>query len=75
MEDGGKVQRLRNILGRYKIDGEVKNSIGNGEGKELICTTHGHELRGGMWGGGGSTGQRGIKGKWDNYNSIINKIY
>ena len=25
--------------------GEVKNSIGNGEAKELICTTHGHELR------------------------------
>ena len=24
----------------------VKNSIGNGEPKELICTTHGHELRG-----------------------------
>ena len=22
--------------------GEVKNSIGNGEAKELICTTHGH---------------------------------
>ena len=28
--------------------GEVKNSIGNGEAKELICTTHGHELSG--WG-------------------------
>ena len=25
---------------------EVKNSMGNGEAKELICTTHGHELRG-----------------------------
>ena len=25
--------------------GEVKNSIGNGEAKELTCTTHGHELR------------------------------
>ena len=25
--------------------GEVKNSIGNGEAKELICTTHGYELR------------------------------
>ena len=30
---------------------EVKNSIGNGETKELICTTHGHELRGGIAGG------------------------
>ena len=28
--------------------GEVKNSIGNGEAKELICMTHGHELTGGM---------------------------
>ena len=38
---------------------EVKNSIGNVEAKELICTTHGHELKGGGW--------RGIKGvKWDN---------
>ena len=42
---GGKVQGIRSINGRYKIDGEVKNSIGNGETKELICTTHGHELR------------------------------
>ena len=27
------------------IQGEVKNSIGNGEAQELICTSHGHELR------------------------------
>ena len=37
--------------------------------------THGHELVEGMlrWG----TGWRGIKGrkKWDNYNSVMNKIY
>ena len=26
--------------------GEVKNSIGNGEAKELICMTHGRGLRG-----------------------------
>ena len=31
----------------------VKNSIGNGEPKELICTTHGHELRGAILLGGG----------------------
>ena len=24
--------------------GDVKNSIENGEAKELICMTHGHEL-------------------------------
>ena len=26
--------------------GKVKNSIGNGEAKEIICTTHAHELSG-----------------------------
>ena len=33
---------------------EVKNTIGNGEAKELTCTTRGHELRQGreMLGGG-----------------------
>ena len=36
--------------------GEVKNSTGNGEDKELICFTHGHELRGGMLVGGGVQG-------------------
>ena len=59
--------------------GEGKNSIGNGEAKELICTTRGHELRAGASNAGGSgiAGWRGIKGKnkWDNCNSIINKIY
>ena len=54
---------------------EVKNSIGNGEAKELICMTHGHELTGDA-GGNGDTRQREAKGKnWDNFNSIINKIY
>ena len=38
--------------------------------------THGHELRGEGW-KEGVTGQKRIKGreKWDNCNSIINKIY
>ena len=57
--------------------GEVKNSTGNGEAKELICMTRGHELSGGMLAGGrvqGRRGERGVK-KWDNYNSIIKKIY
>ena len=53
---GKKVQGIRIIIGRHKIrQGEVKNSIGNGEAKELICRTHGHELRGGER-------RRGIKG-------------
>ena len=54
---------------------EVKNSIGNREAEELICMTQGHELRGGNMGGGDAE-YRGIKwGKWDNCNSIINKVY
>ena len=34
----------------------VKKSIGNGEAKELICTTHGHELRGRLLEGCGVPG-------------------
>ena len=41
--------------------GEGKNSIGNVEVKELICTTHGHELKGENVGGRGCAGQREIK--------------
>ena len=41
---GEKVQGRRSIIGRYKTDGEVKNSIRNGEAKELTYMTHGHEL-------------------------------
>ena len=40
----------------------VKNSTENVEAKELICTTHGHELRWGNVAGRGSAGRRGIKG-------------
>ena len=55
--------------------GEVENSIGSGEAKELTCTTHGHELRWGNAGGRGAQGGGGIKGrkKWGNCNSIIIK--
>ena len=56
--------------------GEVKNSIGNGEAKELICMTHGHELRRGLSEGIGHTRWRGAKGEnWDKCNSIINDKY
>ena len=52
--------------------GEGKNSVGNVEAKELVSMTHGHELWGGMWEGGG--GQDGVEwGGWDNCNSILNK--
>ena len=40
--------------------GELKNSIGNGEAKELICGTHGLELR--QWGGG-----CGWEGVWPSF--------
>ena len=54
----------------------MKNSIGNVEAKELICTTHRHELKRGNVGERGCAGWRGIKGgNWNNCNSIINKIY
>ena len=42
--------------------GEVKNRIGNVEAKELICMSHGHELKEGNVGGRECAGQRGIKG-------------
>ena len=58
-----KVQGIRGIIGGHKIDGEVKNTMRNRESKELICTTHGHELRGGMLEGGGVQGRVGIKGR------------
>ena len=56
---GEKVQGVRSIIGRHKIDREVKNSIGNGEAKQLVCTTHGYELRGGILEGGGVQGRGG----------------
>ena len=43
--------------------GEVKNSIGNVEAKELICMTHRLELKGQNAGGRGFAGWRGIKGE------------
>ena len=57
--------------------GEVKNSMGNEEAGELTGMSHGHDLRWGKGDGRGDAGQRGIKGrkKWDNCNSLINKIY
>ena len=44
---GKKVQGLRSTNWFMQDgQGEVKNSIGNGVAKELICMSHGHELRG-----------------------------
>ena len=57
--------------------GRGQNGIGNREIKDLICTTHGHELRwGGMLEGWGVQCGGGIKGEdWENCNSMTNKIY
>ena len=38
--------------------------MGNGEATELLCTTHGHELRGRDDGGRDGVGQREIKRKF-----------
>ena len=56
--------------------GEVKNSIGNLEVKELIYTTHRHELTGASECGWDRVCrvERNKGGKWENCNSIINKI-
>ena len=33
------------MVGRIDGVGQVKNSIGNVEAKEVICMAHGHELK------------------------------
>ena len=43
--------------------GEVKNSVGNGEAKELIFMTYGHELRGVLLGARRGTRLRGARGE------------
>ena len=42
--------------------GKGKNSIENVEAKELMCMTHGHELKEGNVGGRVCAGRREIKG-------------
>ena len=52
-ENGGKgTGNKRHNQQVQNRQGEVKNSIANGEAKELICVTHEHELRWGNAGGG-----------------------
>ena len=52
-KDTGNKQHKWQVQNR---EGQVKNCIGNGETKELICMTHGHELR---W---ENDGGRGVQG-------------
>ena len=56
--------------------GRDKNGIGIRGLKELVCTTHGYELRvvGECWRVGEVGNVEGYKGgNWENCNSIINK--
>ena len=78
-ENGGKSTGIKKhkwqVQNRQR---KAKNSMGNGEAKELICMTHGHELRWGNAGGRGgyrAEGNKGERKKWDNCNSLINKIF
>ena len=58
-----KVQGIRSIIRKYIIDGDVKNSMGNGEAKEFICMTYGHELKGDYWREWGYWSEKGKRGK------------
>ena len=60
---GEWVEGLRSVIGRYKMDGEIKNSIGNREAKELMCMTHRHELTRGVLEGKELSGGEGRSGK------------
>ena len=42
---------------------DVRNNIGNGEAKELICTAHGHEVREGFLKGREVLSRWGQRGK------------
>ena len=57
-ENGGKgTENMKHTWQVQNRQGEVKNSMGNGEAKEFICMTHGYELR---W---GNDGERGVQGR------------
>ena len=45
--------------------------MGKGEAKELICMTHGHELRWGNAGGRGDEGRRVVNGRKINGTTVI----
>ena len=62
-ERGGK--GTENKYHKWQVEnrqGEGKNSIGNVEAKELVCVTHGHELKGEITVGKGEYWVEGGKG-------------
>ena len=58
--EGGGIKKYTLVQNRQ---GDDKNSIGNGVAKELLCMTHGHELRRELLEGMGILGRRGQRGK------------
>ena len=75
---GEKVQGIRGINGRCKIDrGRLRIAWEMEKPKYLYVQPMDMNEGGGVIVGGWGIRQRGIKGrkKWDNCNSIINKIY
>ena len=61
---GEKVQGFRSIIGQVQNrQGDVKNSTGNGETKELTSITHEHALSGSVAGGRGDWVEEGEGGK------------
>ena len=69
-ENGGKSTGNKLNWKVQNREGEVKNSIGNVEAKELICRTHGHKLR--EWGMlVGGTVQLGGESRGENGTSVI----
>ena len=70
-----KVQGIRSTNGRYNIDrGRLRKYRKWREAKELIYTTHGHELRWGNAVGRGSAGQSGTKGRKNGTTVIAQSI-
>ena len=70
---GEKVQGIRSINGRYKIDKGRLRKYRKWRNQRTYIMPRGQERRRGMlvgWGAGGEG-----KKNWDNYDSIINKIY
>ena len=74
-EKGEKVQGIRSINGWYKVNGEVKNSIGNIEAKEPYGRPMDmNKVWECWWEVGYRVEENKGEKKWDNCNSIINKI-
>ena len=60
-----KLQGLRSTNWQVQNrQGDDKNCMGNGEAKELVCMTHGHDLRGEIAGGNGVQGGGSKGGKF-----------